>query len=133
MFMTGEEYLVQELKKYHGICYYPSSGTDLSNLDFFCSGKKLWEERIGGIQPGNNISRDDSGLENAPDLFIHTDINFFQEFESGLDMSPNECGMHGSLEVLEFRELPALKDPNLICDNYQHSGKCFEYKLRIWC
>lgn len=130
--MTGEEYLVNELKKYNCICYYPSSGTDLSNMDYFGSGKKLWEERIGGIQPESDISANTSCLENDPDLFIHTDINFYQEFASGLDMLPNECGIHGSFEVLEFRELPALSNPNLICSNYEYSGRCFEYKLHIW-
>ncbi|MBU1108726.1 MAG: hypothetical protein KKB51_18770 [Candidatus Riflebacteria bacterium] len=130
--MTGEEYLVTELKKYNCICYYPSSGTDLSNIDYFSSGMKALGERIGGIQSESNISEDSSCIENAPDLFIHTDINSYQEFESGLGMLPNECGIHGSFEVLEFRELPALKDPNLICGNFEHSGKCFEYKLHVW-
>lgn len=134
--MTGEEYLVNELKKFNCICYYPSSGTDLSNIDYFGSGKKLWEERTSGIQSESDVSENPANLgnerENDPDLFIHTDINFYQEFESGLDMLPTDCGIHGSFEVLEFRELPALNNPNLICDNYEYSGKCFEYKLRVW-
>lgn len=130
--MTGAEYLARELKKYRCICYYPSSGTDLSNIDFFGSGKKLWEERIGGILPDNGIPGDASGPENDPDLFIHTDINFYQEFESGLELSPKECGVHGSSEILGFRELPALQDPNSIYDNFDYSGRCFEYKLRVW-
>jgi len=49
--MTGEEALAQELKKYRCICYYPSSGTDLSNLDFFCSAKavgRAGRRRIAG-------------------------------------------------------------------------------------
>ncbi|HNW35197.1 MAG TPA: hypothetical protein PKM25_09720 [Candidatus Ozemobacteraceae bacterium] len=130
--MAGEEYLVQELKKYCCICYYPSSGTDLSNIDFFGSGKKLWEERTGGVSSGNNASAETSSRELDPDLFIHTDINFYQEFASGLEMSPKECGIHGSCEVLGFRELPALPAPNEIYDNFTYSGKCFEYKLRVW-
>ena len=31
--------LVEELRKYKNICFYPSSGTDLSDLDYFCSGR----------------------------------------------------------------------------------------------
>jgi len=130
--MTGEEYLVHELKKHTCICYYPSSGTDLSNVDYFASGKRPLEERIGGTKPERGIFTDISHLENTPDLFVHTDINFYQEFASGLNMLPNECGIHGSSEVLEFRELPALNKPNLICSNYEYSGRCFEYKLRVW-
>ena len=130
--MTGAEYLANELKKYSCICYYPSSGTDLSNIDYFGSGKKLWSERIDGIQSDSATAADTCGLGNDPDLFVHTDINFYQEFASGMAMEPDECGIHGSFEVLEFRELPALKDPNLICDNYTFTGRCFEYKLRVW-
>lgn len=130
--MTGEEFLVNELKKYRCICYYPSSGADLSNLDYFGSGKKPWEERISGPSLESSFSAESGELENDPDLFIHTDINFYQEFASGQDMEADECGLHGSFEVLEFRELPSIKEPNRICDNYEFSGKCFEYKLRVW-
>lgn len=130
--MTGKEYLVNELRKYNSICYYPSSGNDLSNIDYFGSGQKTWEERLSGIQPENNIAENLSRPENDPDLFIHTDINFYQEFESGLDLLPEECGIHGNYEILGFRELPALKEPNLICGNFDYSGKCFEYKLKVW-
>ncbi|MFZ2956399.1 MAG: hypothetical protein WA705_05880 [Candidatus Ozemobacteraceae bacterium] len=130
--MTGGESLARELKKYRCICYYPSSGTDLSNLDFFCSGKKLWEERVGGVSRGGGVPESASGMDDDPDLFVHTDINFYQEFAAGNEASPHERGIHGSFEVLEFRELPALESPNRIWNNFIHSGKCFEYKLRVW-
>lgn len=123
--MTGMETLVQELKKYRYICYYPSSGTDLTDIDFFGSGRKLWEERRDGSPAA-------ASSEDTPDLFLHTDINFYQEFASGADLLPNECGMQGACEVISFRELPALEAPNEIYDNFVHSGKCFEYRLRVW-
>lgn len=123
--MTGMETLVQELKKYRYICYYPSSGTDLTDIDFFGSGRKLWEERRDGSPAA-------ASSEDTPDLFLHTDINFYQEFASGADLLPDECGMQGACEVVSFRELPALEAPNEIYDNFVHSGKCFEYRLRVW-
>lgn len=123
--MTGVEALARELKKYRCICYYPSSGTDLTDIDFFGSGRKLWEERRDG-SPAAPES------ENSPDLFLHTDINFYQEFASGTDLSPRECGMQGTCEVVSYRELPSLEAPNAIYDNFAHSGKCFEYRLRVW-
>lgn len=130
--LIGEEYLANELKKYKCICYYPSSGTDLSNVDYLGSGKKPWEERLSGKSLDSKTDEDIFDLENEPDLYIHTDVNFYQEFVSGLDMELNEYGIHGSFEVLEFRELAVIKDPNLICNNFEFSGKCFEYKLRVW-
>lgn len=130
--MTGEEALARELKKYRCICYYPSSGTDLSNLDFFCSGRKLWEERTGGAAQVADGPESASDAGSTPDLFVHTDITFYQEFAAGNDASPHERGIHGSFEVLEFRELPAIESPNRIWGNLEHSGKCFEYKLRVW-
>ncbi len=130
--MTGEECLVNELKKYSCICYYPSSGTDLSNVDYLGSGKKPWEERLSESQPDSRFAAETGSFENYPDLFIHTDINFYQEFAAGLDLPADECGLHGSFEVLDFKELPSINEPNLICDNYEFSGKCFLYKLRVW-
>lgn len=130
--MTGEEQLVQELKKYRRLCCYPSSGADVSDLDFFGSGKMPLEERRNGILPGNPSFSEKSDLDNTPDLFLHTDINFYQEFASGRDWAPAECGLHGRCEILEFRELPALNRPNKINPNYEHSGRCFEYKLSVW-
>lgn len=130
--MSGEAFLVSELRKYSCICYYPSSGTDLSNVDYFASGRKTREERIASVSAKEGRTEDLVSNENDPDLFIHTDINFYQEFAAGLDMVPDECGIHGSFEVLEFRELPCFATPNLISPNFEYSGKCFEYKLRVW-
>jgi hypothetical protein len=127
VFLAAEDLLVNEIKKHNCICYYPSCGTDLSNVDFFASGKKLWSERAEAAAPA-----DFSEIGSDPDLFIHTDVNFYQEFEAGLDFDAAECGIHGSFEVVDYKELPALKNPNLICDNYAHSGKTFVYKLRLW-
>ncbi len=130
--MNGRDYLASELKKYRCICYYPSSGTDLSNLDYFGSGRKLWSERVEGVQPPLPESAEKADLQSEPDLYIHTDVNFYQEFSAGRDLEPEDCGMHGSLEVIAFRELPQIDKPNRICDNRDFSGKCFEYKLRVW-
>lgn len=155
--MTGAAYLVQELKKYRSICYYPSAGTDLSDLDFFGSGRRPWGERIGGRHPvggtpaavsASGASTSASGFLSSsapdpasgagsgpdldPDLFLHSDITFFQEFAAGNDLSPAECGLHGTCEVVGFRELPVLDTPNRIYDNFPFSGKCFEYRLRVW-
>lgn len=118
----------QELKKYRCICFYPSSGTDLSNIDFFASGKMLWQERLDADRnlPPNPASDQD------PDLFIHTDIIQYQEFVDGLDALPDNCGMHGTFEVVQFKELPTLDEKNRIFGNVEFSGRCFEYKLRVW-
>lgn len=123
--MTGVELLAREIKKYRSICYYPSAGTDLGDIDFFGSGRKRWQERRDGGPAG-------PGADGDPDLFIHTDINFYQEFAAGADLAPAECGIHGASEVVSFRELPPLEAPNAICDNFVYSGKCFEYRLRVW-
>ncbi len=128
--MTGAEYLVGEIKKYRQVCYYPSSGTDLSDMDFFGSGQKLFEERRNPEEIFPTVNADET--KTSPDLFIHTDVNFYQEFEEAFDFPARECGINGSFEILDFRELPLIKEPNLICDNYIHSGKIFEYKLRLW-
>ncbi len=130
--MTGAEFLINELKKYSCICYYPSSGIDLSNMDFFCSGKKLWSERVERENPEEIVLDEPIDDSCAPDLFIHTDVNFYQEFESGLDFDADDSGIHGSFEVISFRELPEIKEPNTICDNFDFSGRCFEYKLKLW-
>lgn len=130
--MTGEELLVRELKKYKSICFYPSSGKDLSDLDFFGSGGRLWEERIGGSSSDGQRGERRLSPDDEPDLYLHADVNLYQEFASGLDIPVEESGMHGDFEILEQRELPALNAPNMIFENYPHSGRCFEYKLRIW-
>lgn len=129
--MTSGESLARELEKYDCICYYPSAGIDLTNLDYFCSGRKPWQERIDSAQCGNKITDSASRSACDPDLFIHTDINFYSEYEAGADFDPSDSGIYGDFEVLEFRELPTLKEPNLICRNFAHSGRCFEYRLRI--
>jgi hypothetical protein len=127
--MTGIEYLVTELQKYRCICYYPSSGTDLSDLDFFASGRQPAEERRSNsnqVCEAMELSDNDD-----PDLFIHTDINFYMEFAAGKDLEANECGINGPFEIIAFRELPPLKNPNRIFDNYDFSGKCFEYQIKL--
>jgi hypothetical protein len=130
--MTGAEYLADELKKYRNICFYPSSGNDLSSLDYFASGRKPREERIICAESGNTRSPDPVCDSEDIDLFIHADINFYQEFAAGKDLEPEDCGMYGSFEVLSFRELPKIVNPNQIYDNYEFSGQVFEYKLRLW-
>lgn len=130
--MTGEEYLANKLQSHKCICYYPSSGPDLSNLDYFCSGKLPWSERTGGMGSAIVMSQELANADNGPDLFIHTDINFYQEFEAGFDLSAQECGINGSFSVIAFEELPTLQSPNMVCDNYAFSGRCFEYKLKLW-
>lgn len=126
--MSAEEYLISEIKKHNCICYYPSSGPDLSNIDFLGSGKRRWQERL------DKAPIDKSLLSNEldPDLYIHTDVNFYQEFESGKEFPAEEHGIHGDFEILEFKELPTLTDTNQIFSNYEFSGKCFEYKFRAW-
>ncbi len=121
--------LVHELQQYRRICFYPSSGTDLGDLDFLCSGQKPWSERAES--PPHERRTTDDGAD-VPDLFVHTEINFFQEFAGGLALQPDEHGMHGPLEVVRFRELPTIPTPNRIYDNFAHSGRVFEYKLRAW-
>ncbi|OGK06115.1 MAG: hypothetical protein A2W80_05745 [Candidatus Riflebacteria bacterium GWC2_50_8] len=130
--MTSKKSLADELKHYSCICYYPSSGTDLSDIDYFASGRKLWSERVEGVPVPPAKSGDKASLQSEPDLYIHTDVNFYQEFSAGHDLDPEDCAIHGSFEVIEFRELPRLEKPNRICDNFDYSGKCFEYKLRVW-
>ena len=121
--------LVEEIKKYKSICYYPSSGIDLSDIDFFGSGKLHWSERVEGAPLPVDFCVNE---EEIPDLFIHTDINFYMQYEEGLDLEADECNIHGDYEILSFRELPQIKQPNKINDNYEFSGKCFEYKLKVW-
>jgi hypothetical protein len=130
--MPRADHLVEILQRHRCICYYPSAGTDLSNLDFFGSGKKLWSERIGESQSSPaNAPQDDDPVPD-PDLFVHTDIQFYREFENIADISPIELGFHGSFEVLSSRELPVLPAPNRIVSNLAHSGRCFEHTVRLW-
>lgn len=130
--MTEAEQLANELKKHSCICYYPSCGSDLSNIDFFASGKKPLAERTGEVESPAGDSAEICAATDDPDLFIHTDVNFYQEFAAGLELAADECGIHGSFEIIEFNELPQLEKPNQISPNYDFSGKCFVYKLRLW-
>lgn len=130
--MDGREFLTNELQKYSSICFYPSSGTDLSNLDFFCSGRKPREERKSGEKTISPVSGQSGEAQSDPELFIHTDVNFYQEFESGAEFELDEHGINGEYEITGFRELPSISEPNRIFQNFPHSGRCFEYKLRLW-
>lgn len=130
--MTGEEYLVNEIKKYRCVCFYPSAGTDLSDIDFFGSGKKLMGERLDEKSNEADFEAISADCQNDPDLFIHADLNFYSEFEEGFNSLPTDYNINGSFKVVGFRELPLINDPNLIHDNYVFSGKCFEYKLQVW-
>jgi len=121
--------LADEFKKYNRICYYPSSGRDLSDLDYFGSGRLLWNERV---ESSCRVSGQTAQSCDLPDLFVHSDINFYMEFEEGKDLDARECGFHGEFEVVAFRELPRISNPNRICDNYNFSGRCYEYKLKVW-
>ncbi len=61
--------LANELKKYGKICYYPSSGRDLSDVDYFGSGKLLWSERIEKSADNNDIAAE---IDDLPDLIRST-------------------------------------------------------------
>ena len=90
--------LIDELKNYKSICFYPSCGTDLSDLDFFCSGKMPIEERKQAVG-----ADDWNGDYSEPDLYFHTDVNFYMEFESGEDLDLSEkCSLKDSLESLKY-------------------------------
>ncbi|HNV69075.1 MAG TPA: hypothetical protein PKO06_05210, partial [Candidatus Ozemobacteraceae bacterium] len=125
--MIGGEELVRELKQYQSICYYPSAGRDLSDIDYFASGCLPREERRAGTGMKTVAATDP-----LPDLYVHTDVNFYQEYAAGSEFPVSECGIHGSCEIVGFRELPAIASPNRICNNFPHSGRVFEYKLRVW-
>jgi hypothetical protein len=130
---NSTELLANELKKYRCICFYPSSGADLSDLDFFASGQRPLFERLGETAPGAPEPKDpELPADLDPDLFIHTDLNFYQEFAAGKDLEADECGIHGDYEIIGFRELPGPGNPNRISSNYDFSGQCFEYKFRLW-
>ena len=58
--------LADELKKYNRICYYPSSGRDLSDLDYFGSGRLLWNERV---ESSCRVSGQTAQSCDLPDLF----------------------------------------------------------------
>ena len=120
--------LVDELKNYNSICYYPSCGTDLSDVDYFCSGCLPREERNKASAKKEPWNKDFA----EPDLFLHSDVNFYMEFESGEDLDLNECGLHGKYEILEFEQLETIKEPNRINNNMPFSGQIFKYKCKVW-
>lgn len=133
IFLTEEKIMseksVAEIIKSHScICYYPSCGTDISDLDFFCSGGKLWQERING--PCNK--RDNSFDVIEPDLFIHTDVNLYNEFDGEIEELAQNSGFHGRMEVVSFQQLEGFDTPNVINPNMPSSGACFKYELRLW-
>ena len=120
--------LIDELKTYNSICFYPSCGTDLSDIDYFCSGCLPREERNLESAVPETWSKD--FLE--PEVFVHSDVNFYMEFESGEDLDLNDCGVHGKYEILEFESLESLDKPNKINNNMPFSGQIFKYKLKVW-
>jgi hypothetical protein len=121
------EKLIAELKKYKKICFYPSSGPDLSDLDYLCSGRLPYGERV---EKGPIVGLEDDA--ELPDLFLHTDINFYMEFEEGHDLEVDVLGFNGDFEVLSFEELDKIFEPNLINDNYDFSGRVFKYQFKAW-
>lgn len=120
--------LVDELKKYKNICFYPSCGTDLSDLDYFCSGRLPRELR----KKAEGKAEEWRGDFPEPDVFVHADVNFYMEFEAGEDLDLMECGIHSPYEVVGFEELEGLEKPNKINGNLPYSGQCFKYSLKIW-
>ncbi len=119
--------LINELKKYNSICFYPSSGTDLSDIDFFGSGRLPIEERKK-VQVADSCNWEIK----EPEVFIHSDVNFYMEFESGEDFDLSECGIHGKYEILSFEQLEIIDKPNRINNNFPYSGQCFKYTLKVW-
>ena len=120
--------LIDELKKYKSICFYPSCGTDLSDIDYFCSGKLPREER----KNTNAVSEAWKGDFLEPEVFVHSDINFYMEFEAAEDLDLNECGIHGKYEIIDFEQLESIKEPNRINNNLPFSGQVFKYKIKVW-
>lgn len=120
--------LVDELKNYNSICFYPSCGTDMSDIDYFCSGCLPREERIKPSVFAEDWKKD--CIE--PDVFIHSDVNFYMEFEAGEDLELEDCGIHSCYEILEFEQLESIKEPNRINNNTPFSGNIFKYKLKVW-
>lgn len=120
--------IINELKKYKSICFYPSCGTDLSDIDYFCSGRLPREER----NKKDAISEAWHGDFDEPEVFVHSDVNFYMEFESGEDLDLSECGVHGKFEILSFEQLENIDKPNRINGNFPYSGQCFKYTLKVW-
>ena len=119
--------LIDELKKYRSICFYPSCGTDLSDIDFFCSGRLPLEERKTAV----SAQKWDSPFP-QPEVFLHTDVNFYMEFEEGTDLDLADYGIHGKFEILGFEQLDIIEKPNRINGNPPFSGQCYKYVLKVW-
>ena len=119
--------IIEELKKYKSICFYPSCGTDLSDIDYFCSGRRPIEERKNTDVPDKCAWETEE-----PDLYFHSDVNFYMEFESGEDLDLSECGIHGKFEILSFEQLEKIDKPNRINGNFPYTGQCFKYSLKVW-
>lgn len=120
--------LIDELKKYKSICFYPSCGTDLSDIDYFGSGGLPREERKKELAKAEKWNK----KTEEPELFVHSDVNFYMEFESGEDLDLSECGVHGKYEIVGFEELESIKEPNRINNNLPFSGQVFKYILKVW-
>ena len=125
--MAKPKSLIDELKTYKSICFYPSCGTDLGDIDYFCSGRRPIEER-----KNTNVPENCTWEIEEPDVYIHTDVNFYMEFESGEDFDLSECGIHGKYEILSFEQLETFDKPNRINGNFPYSGQCFKYTLKVW-
>ncbi len=120
--------LIDELKKYNNICFYPSCGTDLSDIDFFCSGCLPREERNNPTAVAESWNKEFA----EPEVFVHSDVNFYMEFESGEDLDLNDYGIHGKYEIVDFEQLESIKEPNRVNNNLPFSGQIFKYKLKVW-
>ena len=133
--MDGEAHLAGILAQAACVCYYPSSGPDLGDVDFFTSGGRPLEERRRGPAPAGPPGAAAAGTTTAPcapDVFLHSDVGFFQEFAAGRDWQPGENGLHGPVEIVDHQELPRLAIGNRIYDNLPHTGRCFAYRFRAW-
>lgn len=120
--------LIEELKKHNSIVFYPSSGTDLSDIDYFCSGGLPREERKKANGKPSNWCKAFS----EPETFVHSDVNFYMEFEAGKDLDLSELGIHSPYEILSFTKVSGFEKPNKINNNSPYSGGCFKYELKIW-
>ncbi|NLM18318.1 MAG: hypothetical protein GX221_11430 [Candidatus Riflebacteria bacterium] len=113
------------LSESQNICYYPSAGLDLSNIDYFTSGRLPLTSRM----KGDSQSNIEPEFSEMPDLFVHTDVNFYMEYEDMSDLWQDDAFFHGSLECLSTEYLGQLEKPNRIYDNFEHSGKIFFSKF----
>ena len=119
--------IINELKNYKSICFYPSCGTDLSDIDYFCSGRLPREERKKAV-----LAEKCDWKTEEPDLYFHSDVNFYMEFEAGEDFDLSEYGIHGEYKILSCEQLETIDKPNRINNNFPYSGQCFKYTLKVW-